>query len=232
MVLSGRLAVALVFIIFSPALEAFPVSGKISVSSPFPEKKLVKVSEKYQKTCGDFTPSQRLLVSERGDLKNALVYLDGNFARGEASGQSEIIMDQRDCHYDPHVVLLHPSQALKIQNSDPLDHDVRAFEESKMLFRFEIPYEGKAVSQRFEKPGIYLLRCGLHPWMHAYVIQAAHEFYALTESTGRFSFSDVPKGNYHLKIWHEVFGDQEISLEVLGPIDDFHYVFKSGGNNA
>lgn len=232
--LSRRLAIILCLLSGAAPLSAHTVSGKISVSPPFPEAKVIQITDKHKKTCGDITESQRLKISKEGDLKNALVYLEGDLevSSGSQGPLEAKVIDQLNCHYDPHMILLQPNQELRVKNSDPMDHDVRAFDGAEMLFRFEIDYKGKPVNQHFEKPGIYLLRCGLHPWMHAYVVQAAHPFYALTDESGNFSLEAVPEGKYRLKIWHEFLGQKEIPLEVSQSKEGLRFIFEGKGNNA
>ena len=67
---------------------------------------------------------------------------------------------------------------------------------------------------RFDAPGRYLVRCGAHPWMYAWVIAAEHVQYAVSDASGRFAISEVPVGRYTLRVWHETLGEQEQSVRV------------------
>ncbi len=225
--LCARRAVILVFflIVLSSTLSAYEISGRIVVEPPYPETKIVKVKKKVQDSCADEQISKSLLVSGQGGVANAVLWLEGNFETSK-SLPSEVILDQTRCNFEPHVVLIPPGGVLKIKNSDPLAHDVRAFEDAAMLFRLDMNMNASPEERRFDQPGIYTLRCGLHPWMHAFAVQAAHSFYAVTDGEGRFYLKDIPSGKYMLKIWHETLGEEKTALEVTKDLQGWQYTFK------
>ena len=39
---------------------------------------------------------------------------------------------------------------------------------------------------------------------------------AVTDSSGRYTFPDVPEGRYTLSVWHEVLGKRERQVTVPG----------------
>lgn len=225
----------------SSAWAAQEISGRIKIEPPYPEAKMIKVRKKTQDSCAEERISKSLLVSSEGDVANTVVWLEGEFSAqggslprpkaGASGGQTQFIpsqpaiLDQSGCNFEPHVVLIPPGGRLQILNSDPLAHDVRAFEEAFMLFRLDMDTKAKPEERTFDKSGIYTIRCGLHPWMHAFAVQAAHPFYAVTDAQGRFRMQNVPKGKHRLHIWHETLGETTVHLEVTGPMADFSYTF-------
>jgi hypothetical protein len=50
--------------------------------------------------------------------------------------------------------------------------------------------------------------------MTAWVVVAAHRFYAVTGADGQFAFDNLPAGTYKLQIWHERLGTVPASLTV------------------
>jgi len=67
-------------------------------------------------------------------------------------------------------------------------------------------------------PGLVHLRCnGGHVWMNAEMMVVPHPYYAVTDETGRFEFTDVPPGTYQIVAWHEGWGllGKEHSYDVL-----------------
>jgi hypothetical protein len=42
--------------------------------------------------------------------------------------------------------------------------------------------------------------------MKAWVVVAAHPFYAVTGVDGQFAFENLPPGEYRLNVWHERLG--------------------------
>jgi hypothetical protein len=58
-----------------------------------------------------------------------------------------------------------------------------------------------------QTPGLVNLRCnGGHVWMNAEMFVAPHPYYAVTNESGRFEFTDVPPGTYRIVAWHEGWG--------------------------
>ena len=70
------------------------------------------------------------------------------------------------------------------------------------------------------------MRCGLHPWMHAFVVQAAHDLYAVSGPDGTFSLKNVPPGRHTLHLWHETLGEVQVPVDMSQPVNHFSYTFK------
>ena len=115
----------------------------------------------------------------------------------------------------------------KIANSDPLTHDVRIFNDATMLNRFEMESLTQPIEQNSNGFGIYVIRCGLHKWMHAFVVSAKHPFYAVTNERGEFKMEHVPEGSYPVHIWHEALGEGELLVDLKQSMSDFTYTFKN-----
>lgn len=133
------------FIAMASALSD-DVQGIIRMDPPYPEPAKIQVKQKYQETCSKEQVSQSLVVSGEGYLKNVVVSLEGNVhdEYGPDGSNIQVVMDQKNCNFTPHVLIVKQNQPFLIANSDPMAHDIRLFDGSKMLFRFEI--------DAFEKP--------------------------------------------------------------------------------
>jgi hypothetical protein len=71
-------------------------------------------------------------------------------------------------------------------------------------FNLPFPFPNRATSRAMQTPGLVNLRCnGGHVWMNAEMFVAPHPYYAVTDESGRFEFTDVPSGNYEIVAWHE-----------------------------
>ncbi len=220
------LVAVLIMSYYGPTLFAQDVSGRIQIESPYPIVQIIKVKKKVQDSCDEEQISKSLLVSSGGGVANVVLWLEGEFETKPFARQS-VILDQRRCNFEPHVILIPQGARLKVLNSDPLAHDVRAFESANMLFRLDMDTKAKPEERNFEKSGIYVIRCGLHPWMHAFAVQAAHDFYAVTDAEGTFALKNIPAGKHMLHLWHETLGEVEIPLEANESVQDFSYTFKN-----
>lgn len=221
-------------------LGAAELSGRISYDGPA-VKQALRVEEKRKGACGASVDSPVLIADAHGNLKNAVVILESR--KGDAPENSEsaadlqvapakLTLDQKNCRFDPHVAVVTSGGAVEISNTDPMAHDVRAFLGSKIIFQFEMDAGHPVVSKEFNEPGVYVLRCGLHKWMHAYVIAVAHPYFAVTSEDGSFSIFGIPEGNYRARVWHEKLGEVVIPITFVGEKSSLDYTFSVHNNPA
>jgi hypothetical protein len=77
------------------------------------------------------------------------------------------------------------------------------------LFNLALPAKGQVIDDPARTnvkrtPGVITLRCNAgHFWMNGAIHVAAHPYYAVTDKQGAFKLTDVPPGEYTLKVWHE-----------------------------
>lgn len=210
------------------SLCAQDIQGKITLAPPLPAAKIIHVTKKNPK---DPYPeeqiSQALLLSADGGVKNAVISIKEDFKDALFPKKEERVIDQKNYHFEPHILLVEPSMSFDVTNLDPVAHDVRIFKEDEMLTRFEIEESGNPVKRKLDEPGIYTLRCGLHKWMHGFIVIQRHPFYAVSAHDGAFTLKNVPAGKYTLQIWHETLGEVEVPIEVADSITDFSYTFKT-----
>lgn len=193
------------------------------MSPPYPALEVIPVKKEFHH-CGAMQVSQKLIVGPEGGVQNAVVSLIGEFKPEENRGQTPILA-QKECQFLPHVLLVPRNQPFLITNEDPMSHDVRAFLGNKMLTYFEMNAGDSPVEKRFDQTGTIVIRCGLHRWMHAFVISMEHPYYAVTDAKGEFVMENLPPGKFQVKIWHEALGEvvQSVTLEEQSQELNFNY---------
>lgn len=203
---------------------ASEIHGEILLEPPLPAIQKIKMDQKRQDKCDPERYPVGLVLSPEGGVRNAVISLKGEGPAPQGDF-GPAVLDQKNCVFEPHVLLVKAGEPFKIATSDPMDHEVRSFDGATMLFNFGMAPHGPFVEKTFEKPGTYLIRCGLHSWMHAFVVAAENPFYAVSAPDGKFVLRDVPPGKHILKIWHETLGEMELPVEVLKDVEEIRYVF-------
>ncbi len=169
--------------------------------------------------CGNDKPSPRLVVGESNGVQNTVVSIEGITQGKKIDRDITHVLDQRDCEYAPHVLILPLGEPLEILNSDPILHNVHGYtlrERRRSIFNIAQPVQGQRVlirAKRFRSPGLVLTTCDAgHAWMSGYIVVAEHPYYTLTDANGAFILDNVPPGSYRLRTWHE--GVSVIETEV------------------
>ncbi len=190
------------------------INGTIKYAGQEIQKKKLKVTiDKY--ICGDYKDDESFILSPDKGIGNAVVSLvrgpGGNGA--VAPLPVEVEMNQKNCVFLPHVLVVPVGGTVKFLTSDRLLHNTHSRSKSNPPFNRAQP-KGRTIRVKFKKPEIIRIDCDLHSWMHAWVIVAHHQFYAVTDARGGFVLRGVPPGNYTLQVWHENLGTTKKEVSV------------------
>jgi plastocyanin len=109
-------------------------------------------------------------------------------------------MDQRGMKFIPLVLAVTAGDTVRFLNNDGEPHNV--FSPDQEAFNLGTFQSGDQRSQTFEAPGVYRIRCSIHPEMLAWVFVAPNPFAAPVDRRGRFALKDVPPGTYKLTVWN------------------------------
>lgn len=146
---------------------------------------------------------ERLLVSSDGGVANTIIYIR-NISRGKAMELpvARRSLNQKECRYEPHILLVPVQATLTVKSSDPVLHTVHMSGSSD----YNLPFtaQGQESSRPMTREGVVSLRCNAgHVWMNGEMIVARHPYYTVTDRDGNFELTDVPAGDYELVAWHE-----------------------------
>lgn len=112
-------------------------------------------------------------------------------------------VDQQQKEFVANVTLLTRGSRANFPNSDDILHHVYSFSPPKV---FELPLYGSGQNvdyyQLFDQPGIVELGCNIHDWMLGYVYVAETNLAVKTDATGQAVISNIPAGEYQVRIWH------------------------------
>lgn len=189
------------------------ITGKVSYSGERPAPEVVSIRQD-QDVCG--SESRVLKVEgENGGLKNAVVRIV-DIDAPPPQEFDEPVLDQTGCVFGPPVVLVAPSQELRVLNNDGIMHNVHTRPEENRGVNKSMPKFLKEIKLRFRAPEIIPVVCDVHSWMHANIVVAEHAYYAVTDADGAFELPNVPDGTYTLEAWHPELGTKAVQVQVAG----------------
>jgi hypothetical protein len=146
---------------------------------------------------------ERLLVGPDGGVANTVVFLK-DVSRGKAMDIPQIrrFLNQKQCRYEPHILLVPASTGLEIKSSDPLLHTVHM--DGAASYNLPFPFANQIISRPMNTPGLVNLRCNAgHVWMNGEMMVVSHPYYVVTDENGAFKLTGVPAGQYQIIAWHE-----------------------------
>ena len=146
---------------------------------------------------------ERLIVGSSGGVANTVVFLK-NISKGKAMDLPEPrqFLNQKNCRYEPHVLLVPAEGTLHLKSSDPVLHTVHMSGASD--YNLPFPFANQTVARNMNRLGLVDLRCNAgHIWMNAEMMVVSHPYYTVTDEDGGFRLTDVPPGEYEIEAWHE-----------------------------
>ncbi|MBI3109266.1 MAG: carboxypeptidase regulatory-like domain-containing protein [Candidatus Rokubacteria bacterium] len=208
------LAAALVWAGAPPvtAQGAGSIVGEVKFSGTPPAAKNLKV-DKDSEVCGSDKPSEELVVGASKGIKNAVVSLAG--AKGPAPKPAQKpALDQKKCHFAPHVLVVPAGAEVDILNSDGILHNLHTFSAANSAINKAQPKFKKVMTEKFDKPEVIKVQCDVHSWMSAWIVVADHPYYSVTDEGGTFKLDNVPPGKHKVEVWHESLGKLSREVEV------------------
>ena len=124
-----------------------------------------------------------------------------------------IVMDQKDSHFDPDLVVIPVGSTVQFPNSDPIFHNVFSLSKSQPFDLGFYP-RGQSRTVKFSRPGVVQVYCHIHANMYAAIVVTESPWFEKPSGDGTFSFHDVPAGHYRLTAWHKVAGFHAVEINV------------------
>jgi len=189
------------------------IVGRVLVEGHFEKPRPLKVY-KNRAFCGPQVPDESLLVGPQRGLKNVVVVIAGARRETRKDQLKNLVLDNRNCAFVPHVQVAPVGSEILLLNSDPILHDVHARLGSETLFNVGLP-TWRQVKKRLTRTGIVAIQCEvLHTWMSAYMVVTSSPYFAVTDEIGEFVIEAVPAGNYEIEAWHEKLGRHRKRVSV------------------
>jgi hypothetical protein len=191
------------------------IEGVVTLSGTAPALEPIKVT-KNQDYCGTTIPNPVFSVGKDGALGNVEVYLK-DITKGKANATDAVALVNDHCMFSPRVQGASVGQQIKISSNDPILHNThpQISETNVTLYNIALPFKGFSVTKPLpDTPGLIKIKCDAHEWMHSWLWEFSHPYFATTDKDGRFSIHDVPPGTYTLVAWHETGAEKTASVTV------------------
>ena len=193
------------------------IAGQVKFQGTAPAPKKIEAT-KDKEVCGAHElKTEDLLVGSGGGVENAVVSIT-NITKGKPMPTDSPVFDQKGCQYVPHVLLTPVGVAVKIVNDDGILHNIHTYSTKNPPVNMAQPKFKKTIEQKFDQPEAVRATCDAHGWMEGWIVVEANPYYAKTDASGNYKLTDVPPGDYEVKVWHEKLGEktQKVTVPAKG----------------
>ncbi len=214
------LVVGLVFSagLCSSALAAGSITGTVKFDGKAPNFKAINMdadpicSAAYK----DAVYPQTLVLGDDNTMGNVFVYVKSGLTKNDYPAPAEtVVIDQKGCNYDPHVVGVMVGQKVKFLNPDGTLHNVHIMSKVNDEMNLAMPKFRTELEKTFEKAEfMFPVKCDVHPWMTSWMAVMSNPFFTVTKADGKFEIKNLPAGTYEIEAWHEKLGTKTATVTV------------------
>jgi plastocyanin len=193
------------------------ISGTIHFTGKAPKRIPIDMGQDPVCSLSPTNLTEQYVVDGDG-LENVFVYIKSGLGnKAYAPPSKPVVMDQKGCRYDPHVIGVMPGQPIEFTNSDNTMHNVHmipTLSTNQAVDVSEAP-NSPGETRTLSTPELMIpVRCNNHPWMEAFVNVVSNPFYAVSGDGGHFTIKGVPPGTYTIVTDHEKLGEKTATVTV------------------
>lgn len=214
----------------APATGA-AVRGTVHIEGKVPPAKTISMNA--DPACAKLHPSpvvtQEVMADAKGDLENVIVFVsDGLGDRTFDPPSQPVVVEQKGCMYEPHVLAVRANQTLEVVNDDRTSHNIHPVPANNREWNKAEP-PGSKMDEVFAREEVAIpVKCNVHPWMRGYIAVFKHPYFAVTGKDGTFDLSNLPPGTYTIKAWHEKLGTSTQTVTIgANETKEINFVFKA-----
>lgn len=160
--------------------------------------------------CGKFDlKSETLVVGEDKGLANIAIWVRTKKVKVhpdfKESAKAQIVLDNKDCRFGPHMTAIRTGQTLRLKNSDIVAHNSQGYTSANPEFNFNLPpgSHQDVVFKKKERRAVQI-KCSIHPWMVSYLIVQDNPYSTVSAEDGTFRIEKLPAGtDIEFQAWTE-----------------------------
>jgi len=196
------------------------MSGTISLAGAAPEVKVFQITKDHE-VCGKERKLDTLILKGKSVVNAVITVKDVKSGKTLAVPAKNIEFAQKDCQFQPHIIVVPVGATLDILNKDPITHNIHTFpKENQPLNKAQPKSLPKVTSPKFEFPEIVKVQCDIHRGlMSAWFVVADNPYTVISDGDGKFKIKDLPEGEYEVEVWHELLGKQTQKVSIKGGQD-------------
>jgi plastocyanin len=190
------------------------IMGKISFEGEVP--KAGKIVTSADPNCKKELFLEDTKVKD-GGLENVIIYVSGgDLVAGKtyAPPSTPVEIEQLDCHYVPHALVIQVGQDLSVKNGDMTLHNIHTLGEANATWNVGQAQQNMVNKHVFDKPEVLLpVKCDVHGWMRAFIAVLSNPYGTVSTEGGKYELK-LPAGKFEITAIHEKYGKQTIMVEV------------------
>ena len=195
---------------FVCAAEWATLKGRFVIDGDAPAAAKI-TADKDVEVCGKHNlVNEEVVVSEGNGLANVVIFVRSKNVTvhpdlKDGSKADPIVLDNKDCRFEPHVGFVQTEQKLTIKNSDPIGHNSNIATMKNSPSNSLIPSNGSSDLTFSRDEAIpAAVTCNIHPWMKAYLVIRPNPYGAVSDKEGSFVIENLPVGEeLEFQLWHE-----------------------------
>ncbi len=197
--------------------EGASISGRVKMKGEIPKRR--KIATNADPKCAAMHPGDLLsddyAIDPAGNVQYALIYIkDGLGDQKFTPPKAPVVVEQKGCRFEPHVLGIMVGQELMFRNQDDLMHIVHVTPKNNREFGFSQAKRGEERPKTFTAKETIRLFCDVHPWMECWVHVLDHPFSVASGADGKFKLKGLPPGKYTIEAWHEKFKPVTQEIEI------------------
>ena len=194
----------------APAAEWASLKGRF-VFDGTPPVPVEITADKDVEVCGKHKlVNEELVVSDDKGIANVVLFVRSKGVTvhpdlEDGSKADPVVLDNKDCRFQPHVGFVQTGQTLTIKNSDTVGHNSNIATMKNSPSNSLVPSNGSSdVTFSRDEAIPASVTCNIHPWMKAYLVIRPNPYGGVSGADGSFEIENLPVGEeLEFQLWHE-----------------------------